>query len=110
MADSPTKQNINATTSAVSDTRIPVVVYGDTITASQRITDDRVVITGVYWYLATTADDKMAIQDKDGNLLFQMTNIAAKDDHMITGIRVPANGIYMNDLDSGSVFIYLENE
>ena len=107
MADAPTKQNITA--NAVVNTKIPIVVYGDTITASQCITNDRVVITAIFWNLATTADHQMAIQDKEGNLLFEMTNIAAKDDNMITGIRVPANGIYMDDLDSGAVYIYLEN-
>ena len=110
-ADAPTKQNINATTTAVSDTRVPIVVYDDTITASQCITNDRVVIVGIYWYYPTTIGHAAGIQDRAGNLLFNFYAVVAGQSLMTpTNLRIPANGIYMDDLDSGAMYFFLENQ
>ena len=110
-ADAPTKQNINATTTAVMDTRIPICVYGDTITASQCITNDRVVIVGIYWSTPTTIAHLAAIQDRAGNRLFDFYAVVANQGLATpTNLRIPANGIYMDDLDSGAMYFYLENQ
>jgi len=50
-----------------------------------------------------------AFQDKAGNALFAMHATVASQGLLFGPIRIPANGIYMDDLDSGEIYIYLEN-
>ena len=109
-ADAPTKQNINSTTTAVTDTRVPIRVYGDTITASQCITNDRVIIKQIYWAQPVTVADDLVITDRAGNYLFDSYCVVAYQGQMVQNVRIPANGIYITLLDSGSVYFYLENE
>ena len=96
------------TSGSVDNMRVPVLVSGDTISSSTRITDDRVVIVGVYWFNPTTSAHLAAFQDKDGNELLELKAVVATQGIYLQNIRIPANGIYMDDLDSGSVYIYLE--
>jgi len=98
----------NVTTQVVDDTRIPIVVGGEAISASTRITDSNVTIVGIYWFSPTTVGHKCAIQDKDLNEIIEFYAVVAYQGIMVQNVRIPAKGIYMDDLDSGTVYFYLE--
>ena len=99
----------NVTAGAVVDRKVPIRVYNAAIAAKTRITDDRVVITQIYWYSPDAVNALAAFQDKAGNALFAMHATVASQGLLFGPIRIPANGIYMDDLDSGEIYIYLEN-
>ena len=100
--------NVN-TEGVITDRKVPIRISGDTIAASTRITDDIVVMTQIYWYSPDAVNDLAALQDKDGNELFPMHAVVASQGLLFGPIRIPANGIYMDNLDSGEIYIYLEN-
>ena len=90
----------------------PIVVTDGPIAASTKVTDDFLYVQKIVWYGATTAGHKANVVDKDGNLLFHFD----ADAPGASGIMMysydfpvfphPCYGIYVDDMDSGSIAIY----
>ena len=80
-----------------------------TTAASEKVTDDHCYISKIVWYNATSAADKLNITDKDGNDIFPF--VAAGSNRMVSYDFMvcphPIDGIYIDDLDSGEVYIYI---
>lgn len=104
-----TISNVDPSTGAALDDEIPIIVSGDTST-SVRITSSKVTIKLIYWYNPTTIAHLMAIQDRNGSNLFPMKCVVATQSQISGPISIPADGIYMDDLDSGTVYIYFEKD
>ena len=108
-ADSPTIQNVNSTTNKITNFGLPVVVYGDTITATKTITTSPCVIVAIYWQQPTTLTHIMRLQNKVGDTVFEADCVVVNQGLSLQNIRLSMDGIYMDDLDSGAVYFYLEN-
>jgi len=110
-ANSPTIQNVNSDTGLVINMEKPIYVTGDTITTAIKITSSPCVIKYIYWYNPTTAAHLLAVKDADGNMLFPMYAVVAHQGLSSGLTNIPAiNGIYIDDLDSGSVLIIIEKQ
>jgi len=106
MANAPTVDNVDAG-GQIGNSSIPIHVYGDTVDTSTKICDTPCVITAIVWY-GTTQLHLLSLVDADDNVIFKAK--AAWDHEAVTfchKINCP-NGLYVDDLDGGSVLIYLE--
>ena len=89
----------------------PIKIAGTTATAVA-ITTRLVYVQKVIWYGATTAAHKMSITNTAGDQLFKLTADApGTSGEMMYTIDFmihphPCQGLKVNDLDSGEVYIY----
>lgn len=109
-ADAPTIQNVNSTTKKIEDFGLPVVVYGDTITTSAAITTSPCVIIAIYWQQPTTVTHIMRVQNSAGDTVFEVDCGVVNQGLLLQNVRLSMDSIYMDDLDSGAVYFYLENK
>ena len=89
----------------------PLKVTGTTDT-SERITDSEVMIQGILWTGATTDGHLCSLTDKAGRQLWkgQMTTTKLTEDiykEFPRGL-YSSDGIYINDMDSGELYIYIK--
>lgn len=98
-----------ATTSDITGN--PYKVTGTTA-AAEKVTDSGVMIQGFLWHGATTDGHLLSVTDKNGRQLWKgkMATTALTEPVQITfpqGL-YSANGIYVNDMDSGELYIYIK--
>lgn len=88
----------------------PFKVTGTT-TAANKVTDSIVMIQGFLWTGATTNGHLVSVTNKAGKQLWkgQMATTALTEPVQITfPLGLPANGVYVNDMDSGELYIYVK--
>ena len=83
----------------------PIKVTGTTNT-STKILDGPVFLKSIYWEQPTTTGHKMALQDKAGGDVIEMYCLTQNKD-MEKDLDIHVHGLYCDDLDSGTLFIYL---
>ena len=97
---------------AIDASHNPIMIEGETISSSTKLTDEFCYVQKVVWYGVTTAAHKARITDKNGKTLFPFTADApgASGEMMYTydfpHSPHPCNGLYVDDLDSGNLYIY----
>ena len=99
-----------AIAAAQSENSNVIVVTGTTAVADD-ITDSDVIIQAIHWHKPTTNGHLLSLTDKAGNGLLKMSQAttSVNEDKTITfphGLR--AKGIYSDDMDSGTLYIYLK--
>ena len=87
----------------------PIKVTGTT-NAANKVTDSPVRIKKIIWYKATTNAHLLSVTDKAGKQLWkaQMTTTKLGENIEVDfpgGLE--SKGIYINDMDSGEVYIYI---
>ena len=81
-----------------------------TTAASTKITDEIVYVKSVYWYKPTNAAHLLNLIDKEGGPIITMDGNGLGTGNPTSHQRIVEsvfNGIYCDDLDSGTVFIYI---
>lgn len=94
---------------SVNDKGRTIIVTGTTATTEQ-ITAEQCYVTKIVWYDVTTGDHKCSIDDNDGDTIFPLVIDAVTNAGMMTYDFTrphPINGIHIDDLDSGELYIYL---
>lgn len=93
------------------NTTNPITVDADAgaIAASTAIYTKPCVITALHWLKPTTAGHKLAVQDAS---LHEITELYCETADVseyqeFPGNGYPANGIYIDDMDSGFLYIYI---
>lgn len=81
-----------------------IKVTGDTNTSTE-VFADLVFIKHVYWYNPTTAGHLLAIKDKNGKDIILM-RCESNNQSQVWPIITKVNGIYIDDMDSGTLYIY----
>ena len=85
----------------------PIKVTGTVATAQAVYTGrESIYIKRIYWYLATTATHKLSVKDKYGNQIAIM-NCEADGTSQVLEIDQHIDDIYIDDMDSGEVYIYV---
>lgn len=89
----------------------PFKITGTT-TSANKVTDSEVMIQAMLWHKATTNAHLLSVTDKAGNQIWkaQMTTVNLGNDIYITfplGLSTQ-DGIYVNDMDSGELYIYIK--
>lgn len=89
----------------------PLKVTGTTV-ASEKVTDSEVMIQGFLWTGATTNGHLLSVTDKAGNQLWKAQMATTKLTEDISqsfplGL-YSSDGIYVNDMDSGELYIYIK--
>lgn len=87
----------------------PIHVTGTTA-AIAAVTTNRVTITAIYWFSPDTVGHLAAIQDGNGREIMEFECVVA--DQGLWWVPpepiVCPNGIYMDDMDSGTLYIYIK--
>ena len=83
----------------------PLKVTGTTST-SQAITTDNVGLKFVYWYNPTTSGHLCNLVDSAGDPILPMRANSANDTQMWPVFKY-VDGIYCDDMDSGTLYLYL---
>jgi hypothetical protein len=90
----------------------PIVVTGTTSASAAIETGGTWYIVGVYWLNPTNSGHKLALQDGNGKELFEFycqTGNSSQDKTWPNGAELIAkNGIYCDDMDSGTLYIYVK--
>lgn len=89
----------------------PYKITGTTATAS-KVTDEPVMIQAIVWYKGTTNGHLLSITDKAGNVIWKEA-INLQSLNRNNSITFPSglyssDGIYIDDMDSGEVYIYVQ--
>ena len=84
----------------------PYVVTGTT-TTNDKVTDDIVRVKAVYWHVPTTAGHKLSVKRKDTSIVCQLQCEYANESQFIP-VNISAEGIYVDDMDSGTLYIYID--
>jgi len=82
----------------------PIKVTGTTA-ASNVVTDNLVFAKFLYWYNPTTAGHLLSVKDKNGSDICQL-RCETNAESQIFPLYIPINGMYIDDMDSGTVYIY----
>lgn len=90
----------------VDSTCNPIKVTGTTA-ASTTITTKLVYIRFVYWYQPTTGGHLLSIKDTDGNVIMPAYCETANESQFLP-VYGAFKGITCDDMDSGSVYIYVK--
>jgi hypothetical protein len=91
---------------AVKATCNPYVVES-AIAADTTITDvENVYIKFIYWYKPTTVGHLASIKDKNGNVIIPLYCDVA-DQCQVWPLWTVFDGIHVDDLDSGTLYIYV---
>jgi hypothetical protein len=91
---------------AVNITGNPYVV-GSAINTDTIVTDvENVHIKFIYWYKPTTAGHLASIKDKNGNVIIPLYCDVANQ-CQVWPLWTTFNGIHVDDLDSGTLYIYV---
>ncbi len=89
----------------------PFKVTGTTA-AAEKVTDSGVMIQGFLWTGATTNGHLVSVTDKAGNQLWKAqmatTNLTEGISQSFPMGLYSSDGIYVNDMDSGELYIYLK--
>ena len=98
-------------TVTIDTTGNPFVITGTTAIFT-KITDSSVMVQAILWTGATTDGHLVSICDKAGRLLWKGKMATSKLGEDIPGDfplgLYSSNGIYINDMDSGELFIYIK--
>ena len=86
-----------------------VIKVTGTATSSEKITDKLTYVRSVYWYAPSAAAHLVNLVDKEGFPIITMKGTvdgsdAGQSQQWI--INAACNGIYCDDMDSGTLFIY----
>lgn len=86
----------------------PIVVSGTTNTNDEVLSHGAgIFIKFVYWYLPTTTGHKASLQTKDGRVITKL--YCEADNRSLYGlVWTKFENIYCNDLDSGTLYIYIK--
>ena len=82
----------------------PIVVTGTTSTA-QVITDDIIFIRYVYWFNPTSLGDLVNLINRNGDVVIPIRCETSTYSQWFT-LEVVADGLYCDDMDSGTLLIY----
>ena len=88
----------------VNKTITPIKVTGTT-SASQVITDDLITIKHIYWLKPTAVGDICSLKNRAGADIVVLTCEAANESQLFPLFTI-FDGIYCDDLDSGTLYIY----
>ena len=96
---------------AIDKTGNPFKITGEA-TAATRVTDSPVMIQSILWTGADTDGHSVSVTDKAGNQLWKGQMVTSKLNEDIAG-NLPlglysSDGIYINDMDSGELYIYIK--
>jgi hypothetical protein len=84
----------------------PIKITGTT-DSSTEVTATPIHVKSVYWLQPTTQGHKLALQHSDGRDIIEMycqdANVSLQAD-----INIKCNGIFCDDMDSGTVYIYTD--
>jgi hypothetical protein len=83
----------------------PITVTGTTAT-DQEIRGDFVSLKFVYWYNPTTAGHLCNLVDSNGDIIIPMRAVTDNDTQMWPIFR-RCEGIHCDDMDSGTLLLYL---
>ena len=75
-----------------------------TTSSSTKITDEKVHLQWVHWHKPTTVGHLLSVTDKDGNQLTNGYCLTGNESQWLP-VDADVNGIYIDDLDSGTVLI-----
>jgi hypothetical protein len=88
----------------------PIVVTGTTAASDDIKSSGNWVISKLYWLQPTTQAHKLALQDGNGRELFEFYCQTANSSQAFdfpNGLSAQ-NGIYSDDMDSGTLYIYIQ--
>jgi hypothetical protein len=97
---------------AISANTNPMSIATGDVAGSTKLTDNFVYVQKVVWYGATTAAHLAMVKDKNGSVLFPFCADAPGAAGLMLYtyefplIPHPCNGIYVDDLDSGTLYFY----
>ena len=85
-----------------------VIQVTGTTAAAQAVSTNFLRLVGVLWYAPTSADDLLSITDKNGKQVLKGKCVTAKASNWWDLDSLSANGITINDMDSGEVYIMVK--
>ena len=87
-------------------THNPWVITGDTNT-SVKISDEQVKVKWVYWFNPTTSGHLLSLTDKNGDQIIEAICEGANESVPPLPIFQTYTGVYCNDMDSGTLYIFV---
>ena len=85
-----------------------VIHVTGTTDAAESVSTNFMRLVGILWYAPTTADHLLSVTDKNGQQVVKGKCVTAKASSWWDLDGMPVNGIKINDMDSGEVFIMVK--
>ena len=89
---------------AILSDKNPIVIES-AIVASTQVTNDLIYIKSVYWYRPTTAGHLASLKNRNGDVIIPL-RCEADNISQWFDISLSVDGIYCDDLDSGTLYVY----
>jgi hypothetical protein len=89
---------------AILSDKNPIVIES-AISESTKVTDNQIYIKSVYWFNPTTAGHLASLKNFHDDVLIPL-RCESNGVSQFFEINVLADGIYCDDLDSGTLYVY----
>ena len=85
-----------------------VIQVTGTTAAAQAVSTNFMHLVGVLWYAPSTQDHLLSITDKSGNQVLKGKCVTANASNWWDLDGLPVNGLKIDDMDSGEVYIMVK--